>query len=302
MKTNPKNNGVVLIVDDDPDAISMLNAALCEAQMTALVALSGEQALTIARRIRPDLILMDAMMPGMDGFEACQKIKADTVIAHIPVVFMTGLSASEDMVKGFDSGGIDYVTKPIDLKALIARIRAHLVNSRIAAGARQALDTLGQHSLAVDAEGNILWSTPNTHSLLAGFGADQQWISSTLPSYLAPWLSLEAKQPLRIEDLSQPLLIKTMDSQHADEWLLVIELANKPKEEDLLREKFELTPRESEVLTWISRGKTNQEIAMILDFSPRTVNKHLEQIFRKLGVENRTTAAAVSLKYLNQFA
>ncbi|MFL2530434.1 MAG: response regulator [Porticoccaceae bacterium] len=302
MKTNPKNNGVVLIVDDDPDAISMLNTALCEAQMTALVALSGEQALTIARRIRPDLILMDAMMPGMDGFEACQKIKADAVIAHIPVVFMTGLSASEDMVKGFDSGGIDYVTKPIDLKALIARIRAHLVNSRIAAGARQALDTLGQHSLAVDIEGNILWSTPNTHSLLAGFGADQQWISNTLPSYLAPWLSREAKQPLRIEDLSQPLLIKIMDSQHADEWLLVIELANKPKEEDLLREKFELTPRESEVLTWISRGKTNQEIAMILDFSPRTVNKHLEQIFRKLGVENRTTAAAVSLKYLNQFA
>jgi DNA-binding NarL/FixJ family response regulator len=301
MKSNLKNNGVVLIVDDDPDAISMLNAALSEAQMTALVALSGEQALTIARRIRPDLILMDAMMPGMDGFEACQKIKADAVIAHIPVVFMTGLSASEDMVKGFDSGGIDYVTKPIDLKALIARIRAHLVNSRIAAGAKQALDTMGQYSLAVDAEGNILWSTPNTHSLLAGFGADQQWISSTLSTYIAPWLEQGGKQPLRIEDLSQPLLIKTMDNQQADEWLLLIELANKPKEEDLLREKFELTPRESEVLTWISRGKTNQEIAMILDFSPRTVNKHLEQIFRKLGVENRTTAAAVSLKYLNQF-
>ena len=302
MKTNPKKNGVVLIVDDDPVAISMLNLALSDEQMTVLVALSGEQAITIARRIRPDLILMDAMMPGMDGFEACQKIKADAVIAHIPVVFMTGLSASEDMVKGFDSGGIDYVTKPIDLKALIARIRAHLVNSRIAAGAKQALDTLGQYSLAVHAEGNILWSATNTHNLLAGFGADKQWISSTLSAYIAPWLEQGGKQPLRIEDLSQPLLIKTMDSQQADEWLLLIELANKPKEEDLLREKFELTPRESEVLTWISRGKTNQEIAMILDFSPRTVNKHLEQIFRKLGVENRTTAAAVSLKYLNQFA
>ena len=270
--------------------------------MTALVALSGEQALTIARRIRPDLILMDAMMPGMDGFEACQKIKSDTVIAHIPVVFMTGLSASEDMVKGFDSGGIDYVTKPIDLKALIARIRAHLVNSRIAVGARQALDTLGQNSLAVDATGNILWSTPNTHSLLASYGADQQWISTTLPIYIAPWLEAGAKEPLLIEDLSEPLLVKTMDKELAEERLLVIEPANKPKEEDLLREKFELTPRESEVLTWISRGKTNQEIAIILDFSPRTVNKHLEQIFRKLGVENRTTAAAVSLKYLNQFA
>jgi DNA-binding NarL/FixJ family response regulator len=302
MKSNPNNNGVVLIVDDDPDAISMLNAALSEAQMTALVALSGEQALTIARRIRPDLILMDAMMPGMDGFEACQKIKSDTVIAHIPVVFMTGLSASEDMVKGFDSGGIDYVTKPIDLKALIARIRAHLVNSRIAVGARQALDTLGQNSLAVDAEGNILWSTPNTHSLLASYGADQQWISNTLPIYIAPWLEAGAVEPLLIEDLSEPLLVKTMDKEVAEERLLVIEPANKPREEDLLRDKFELTPRESEVLTWISRGKTNQEIAMILDFSPRTVNKHLEQIFRKLGVENRTTAAAVSLKYLNQFS
>ena len=300
MKSNPKNNGVVLIVDDDPDAISMLNAALSEANMTALVALSGEQALTIARRIRPDLILMDAMMPGMDGFEACQKIKSDTVIAHIPVVFMTGLSASEDMVKGFDSGGIDYVTKPIDLKALIARIRAHLVNSRIAVGARQALDTLGQNSLAVDTEGNILWSTPNTHSPLAGYGADQQWISDILPTYIAPWLESGALEPLLIDDLSQPLLVKTMDKELSEERLLVMEPANKPKEEDLLREKFELTPRESEVLVWISRGKTNQEIAIILDFSPRTVNKHLEQIFRKLGVENRTTAAAVSLKYLNQ--
>jgi DNA-binding NarL/FixJ family response regulator len=300
MKSNPKNNGVVLIVDDDPDAISMLNAALSEANMTALVALSGEQALTIARRIRPDLILMDAMMPGMDGFEACQKIKSDTVIAHIPVVFMTGLSASEDMVKGFDSGGIDYVTKPIDLKALIARIRAHLVNSRIAVGARQALDTLGQNSLAVDAEGNILWSTPNTHSLLAGYGADQRWISDILPTYIAQWLISGALEPLLIDDLSQPLLVKTMDKELSEERLLVMEPANKPREEDLLREKFELTPRESEVLVWISRGKTNQEIAIILDFSPRTVNKHLEQIFRKLGVENRTTAAAVSLKYLNQ--
>jgi DNA-binding NarL/FixJ family response regulator len=301
MKSNPKNNGVVLIVDDDPDAISMLNAALSEANMTALVALSGEQALTIARRIRPDLILMDAMMPGMDGFEACQKIKSDTVIAHIPVVFMTGLSASEDMVKGFDSGGIDYVTKPIDLKALIARVRAHLVNSRIAVGARQALDTLGQNSLEVDTEGNILWSTPNTHSLLASFGANQQWISDMLPTYIAPWLESGALEPLLIDDLSQPLLVKTMDKVLSEERLLLMEPANKPKEEDLLRKKFALTPRESEVLIWITRGKTNQEIAIILDFSPRTVNKHLEQIFRKLGVENRTTAAAVSLKYLNKY-
>ena len=81
---------------------------------------------------------------------------------------------------------------------------------------------------------------------------------------------------------------------------MVVELANKPNEADLLKDKFGLTAREAEVLTWIAKGKTNHEIAIILDFSPRTANKHLEQIFRKLNVENRTTAAAISLRYLSQ--
>jgi CheY-like chemotaxis protein len=118
MKTNITFSGVVLIVDDNPETMSMLNATLSEVGLTVLVALSGEQALTIARRIKPDIILMDAMMPEMDGFEACRRIKADAVIAHIPVIFMTGLSASEDMVRGFDAGGIDYVTKPINVQGI----------------------------------------------------------------------------------------------------------------------------------------------------------------------------------------
>ena len=300
MKTNTTFSGVVLIVDDNPETMSMLNATLSEVGLTVLVALSGEQALTIARRIKPDIILMDAMMPEMDGFEACRRIKADAVIAHIPVIFMTGLSASEDMVRGFDAGGIDYVTKPINVQGLIARMRAHLTNSRIATGARHALDTLGQHSLSIDLKGNILWSTPNTHSLMESLGASHDWITTTMPTLLAPWLTQGAKEPLLIDDLLEPLLITALESKDSDEKLLIIEPANKPKEEDLLKEKFQLTTREAEVLTWIAKGKTNHEIALILDFSPRTANKHLEQIFRKLNVENRTTAAAVSLRFLSQ--
>ena len=300
MKTNIKFNGVVLIVDDNPETMSMLNDTLSEVGLTVLVALSGEQALTIARRIKPDIILMDAMMPEMDGFEACRRIKADAVIAHIPVIFMTGLSASEDMVRGFDAGGIDYVTKPINVEGLIARMRAHLTNSRIATGARQALDTLGQHSLSVDLKGNILWSTPNTHSMMESLGASHDWITTIVPTLLSPWLAQGAQEPLLVDDLSKPLLVTALESKDTDEKLLLIEPANKPKEEDLLKAKFELTTREAEVLTWIAKGKTNHEIALILDFSPRTANKHLEQIFRKLNVENRTTAAAVSLRYLSQ--
>jgi DNA-binding NarL/FixJ family response regulator len=256
--------------------------------------------LTIAKRIKPEIILMDGMMPEMDGFEACRLIKADALIAHIPVIFMTGLNASEDIVRGFDAGGIDYITKPIDLQGLIARIGAQLTNSRIANGARQALDSLGQYSLSVDLRGKILWSTPNTHRLMDSSGATQEWIAKTLPASLRPWLAEGAKQPLRLDNLNQPLLVTALEAQDSDERLLVIELANKPNEEDLLKEKFGLTAREAEVLTWITKGKTNHEIAIILDFSPRTANKHLEQIFRKLNVENRTTAAAISLRYLSQ--
>jgi len=300
MKSKSKCNGVVLIVDDSPETISMLNAALSEVGLTVLVALSGQQALTIAKRIKPEIILMDAMMPEMDGFEACRRIKADALIAHIPVIFMTGLNASEDIVRGFDAGGIDYITKPIDIQGLVARIGAQLANSRIANGARQALDTLGQYSLSVDMSGKILWSTPNTHRLMDSSGATQDWIANSLPASLQPWLTLGAKQPLRLDDLAQPLLFSALESEVGDERLLVVELANKPNEADLLKDKFGLTAREAEVLTWIAKGKTNHEIAIILDFSPRTANKHLEQIFRKLNVENRTTAAAISLRYLSQ--
>ncbi|MDG1496170.1 MAG: response regulator transcription factor [Porticoccaceae bacterium] len=300
MNSKSKCSGVVLIVDDSPETISMLNASLSEVGLTVLVALSGAQALTIAKRIKPEIILMDGMMPEMDGFEACRLIKADALIAHIPVIFMTGLNASEDIVRGFDAGGIDYITKPIDMQGLIARIGAQLTNSRIANGARQALDSLGQHSLSVDLRGKILWSTPNTHRLMDSSGATQEWIAKTLPASLRPWLAEGAKQPLRLDNLNQPLLVTALQAQDSDERLLAIELANKPNEEDLLKEKFGLTAREAEVLTWITKGKTNHEIAIILDFSPRTANKHLEQIFRKLNVENRTTAAAISLRYLSQ--
>ncbi len=300
MKTNKNFNGVVLVVDDNSETINMLNLTLSEVGLTVLVALSGEQALTIARRIQPDIILMDAMMPEMDGFEVCRRIKADAIIAHIPVIFMTGLTASEDMVRGFDAGGIDYVTKPINLDGLMARIHAHLTNSKIASGARHALDTLGQHSLSVDMTGNVLWSTPNTHSLMESFGANHEWITEAMPQLLKPWLAAGASEPLLVDELAEPMLVTAVASQTEEEKLLLIEPANKPKEEDLLKEKFNLTTREAEVLTWIAKGKTNHEIALILDFSPRTANKHLEQIFRKLNVENRTAAAAVTLRFLSE--
>ncbi len=124
---------VILVVDDSPDSLGMIHHALDQAGLTALVALEGEQALGIAEKMVPDLVLMDAVMPNLDGFETCRRLKRHPELAAVPVIFMTGLTDSEDVVRGLEAGGVDYVTKPVRPDELIARIRVHLNNARVTA-------------------------------------------------------------------------------------------------------------------------------------------------------------------------
>jgi len=215
--------GVILIVDDTPDNLALLSDALDEVGYMVLVALDGLSALSRIQRRRPDLILLDAMMPGLDGFETCQRIKADPATADIPVLFMTALTDSEHVVKGFEAGGIDYVTKPINTEEVLARVASHLRTARILQTARAASQA----------------------------------------------------QPLTLND----------EPAYAT-----------------LSARFQLTEREVEVLRWVACGKTNRDIGDILGLSPRTVNKHLEHVYVKLGVETRTAATSVALSAMAERA
>ena len=103
----------VLVVDDTPDTLGFLTAALEQASLTVLVATDGASAIKLLAHVTPDLILMDAVMPGMDGFETCRQIKADPALSHLPVIFMTGLTDTQHVVLGLEAGGVDYVAKPI---------------------------------------------------------------------------------------------------------------------------------------------------------------------------------------------
>ena len=152
------------------------------------------------------------MMPGLNGFDTCRRIKAQVELEDVPVLFMTALTESEHVLAGFEAGGIDYVTKPIHPEQVVARVAAHLRTARTLQSARQA-------------------QAP----------ADEKQIQATLT------------------------------------------------------ERFQLTGREVEVLHWVSCGKTNRDIGDILGLSPRTVNKHLEHVYVKLGVETRTAAAAIAM-------
>lgn len=292
---------VVLVVDDAPDTITLLNDVLDAAGMTVLVALEGNQALAIAERMTPDIILLDAIMPNMDGFETCRRLKRLPGCAHVPVIFMTGLSDSEHVVMGLEAGGVDYITKPINPDELVARMRVHLANARLTLSVRAALDTAGHNVFACDADGQVRWLTPQTAHLFDTCGAPPDWAQNALPQQLSQWLAT-APDPTRnlpLRGLERPLQVSLLGRSVSGEILLRLIDLEGPTEAQRLRDGFPVTEREAEVLLWIAKGKTNREIGQILSLSPRTINKHLEQVFRKLGVENRTSAAAMALRVLN---
>jgi DNA-binding NarL/FixJ family response regulator len=294
---------IVLVVDDSPATLSMLTAALEEAGMTVLVATEGAQALAMVDKVTPDVILMDAVMPDMDGFRTTNALKANKNSLHVPVIFMTGLSDTEHVIKGFQAGGIDYVTKPIVPDELIARIRVHVANARQAQSARTALDASGRYLLAANRNGKVLWCTPQASKLLSSLLEDTAEVGM-LPDNVRDWLQQGpgdgAVRDTSIKLISsrsgQSVMLTRVGAIGADEYLLRLKIQDIEPLELQLRQKFSLTTREAEVLRWIAEGKSNRDVASILDVSPRTVNKHLEQIFTKLGVENRTAAAAVVMR------
>lgn len=287
----PDRKPVILAVDDDADTLSMMSAILEKAGMTALVAQDGKSALALLEHALPDLILMDAMMPRMDGFEAACALKADARFAHIPVIFLTGLAEPENVVKGFDSGGVDYITKPIVPEVMLARVRAHQSNARLTQSARAALDVSGTPLLAVNAAGKVLWVTPK--------GADRLG-SGNWRTALSPRLAEIVAGKLDDAALPGGHFASFIGEAQPGEYLLRLKDAGAPSESAVLRQVFALTDRESEVLVWIAKGKSNRDTAAILNCSPRTINKHLEQIYQKLDVENRTAAAMKVIQALSE--
>lgn len=302
MPMNATPRSAILVADDSAETLSMLSDVLEGAGFTAFVALRGDRALSIAKQVTPDLILLDALMPGMDGFETCRALKRDPALSRVPVIFMTGLAEPEDVVRGLEAGGVDYVTKPVVPQELLARIRVHLANARLERSARAALDSSGRYLLAADESGNLLWWTPQAGALMVGVLDEPLSVRAPLQEVLATALA-DTPDPARL-NIALPraggagVKVQGVARLAPGEILLrvsEVEDSAAPGMEDRLRETYQVSAREAEVLSWIAQGKTNRDIAEILDVSPRTVNKHLERIFRKIGVENRTAAAAIVL-------
>ncbi|MFW6212016.1 MAG: response regulator [Spirochaetota bacterium] len=128
----------ILIVDDNTNNLGVLYRYLDDVGFTVLVSQDGERAVHLAAHQQPDLILLDIMLPGIDGFETCRQIKANAETTDIPIIFISALTDVQDKVRGFQAGGVDYVTKPFNQEEVLARINAHVTIKR----QREELDAL----------------------------------------------------------------------------------------------------------------------------------------------------------------
>lgn len=294
MNFNSESN-IVLVVDDVPENLAVLHDALDESGFTVLVANNGETALTRAAEAQPHIILLDAIMPGMDGFETCRHLKSNLATRHIPVVFMTGLTEAEHVVAAFDAGGNDYVTKPLRTSEVLARIASHMQTARLMDQARTALDAFGNAVIAMTPrDGKVVWQTPLARTLMQGYMADAElpaWLQAT---QLAHSLG-QSHPPLTLSRGSRRLIFSAAEFSENEQWMIVLREESDTAQIEKLMATFKLTQRESEVLNWVIKGKTNRDIGDILGTSPRTINKHLEHVFVKLGVETRTSAASVAM-------
>ena len=286
---------IVLVVDDMPRSIGALCSELEDNGYTVLVAVDGASALARLDVVTPDVLLLDAQMPGLDGFETCRRLKSNPAWSHIPVIFMTGLSETDHIVKGFEAGGVDYVVKPVRTPEVLARLSTHVRNARSARLARDAIDIGGHGVVMVDRHERIVWRSPQAQEWLREFFDDDAaclgWLNQ--PTHTGDLRSITRRD----RTLSARRLGAAGETTEIGEtmWLLGVRAVDLPVSR---LATASLTPRETEVLTWIAKGKTNRDIGDILGMSPRTVNKHLEHVFEKLGVETRAAAAALASREL----
>src|SRR6185369_187206 len=234
MASESVRRDTILVVDDTPETLGLLTDTLDHAGFTVLIATDGESALELLDQITPDLVLMDAVMPGMSGFESCRRIKQEKLLANLPVIFMTGLSESEHVIEGLASGGVDYVTKPIIVDELLARIRVHLANARAAQGAGEALDASGRFLFATDRTGKLLWCTPKAKEILADSGLQGMLAEQVLRLRSGQGMtSPNAKVALEVG--ARRLEITAVSSVGPDEWLFRLTETAVVVEEEVLQ-------------------------------------------------------------------
>ncbi|MCD2518604.1 diguanylate cyclase [Massilia sp. G4R7] len=175
----PARQAAILIVDDAPASLGLLHDLLRAQGYRTFVATSGERALDLAERVQPDLILLDVMLPGLDGLETCRRLKSEPATADIPVIFVSACSSTEDIVAGFDCGAADYIAKPLRPPEVCARVRAQLrfrsasqVDTHQARHLRMIVEGMDEGLMLLGLDGRIQYANPASERCLGYSGSE----------------------------------------------------------------------------------------------------------------------------------
>jgi DNA-binding response OmpR family regulator len=237
--------GAVLVVDDALDSLSMLCDALAAERYAVLVARDSSEALQRLEMTLPDAVLLDALMPGKNGFELCRQIKSEPAWSHVPVIFMTGLSETEQIVHAFSCGGVDYVIKPLKIPEVLARLSAHIRSANAARLAREAVDIAGMGIVLLDRHGRVSWRSPQAIRFLEeAFGHSPDALTVT------GWLQEAAQSQQTLKALPNGNRIHARRLGEAEFGETMILLRQQTSENASLSTRLPdifLTPREAEV-------------------------------------------------------
>ena len=243
----------ILVIDDNTTNLNILLDYLNELSYRVLIAPSGEQALQRLQYARPDVILLDIMMPGIDGFETCRRLKADDTTKDIPVIFMTALTETVDKVRGFSVGGVDYITKPFQHEEVLARVKTHLTIRKLQQELRQQNETLERYAEMLAQKNDELKAKnaelDEKNSQLNLLNADKDKFFSIIAHDL--------RNPIgALRELPQ-LIAENLDNYSKDELRRLIAM-----QRDAARNLFELLEN---LLTWsrMQRG--------LIDFNPEPI-------------------------------
>ncbi|MEN8210365.1 MAG: response regulator [Thermodesulfobacteriota bacterium] len=268
INSSVEDDAVIMIVDDSPASLKLLTDILASQGFDVRQALNGQMALEAVKQQLPDLIILDIRMPEMDGLEVCRQLQNDGDTRKVPVIFISGLSDSDDKIQAFEAGGLDYITKPFQEAEVLARVKLHLALSRM----KQGLEKLVQRRTIKLEESNTALKVLLEHRRSERQKFEESVITH-INSLVMPYLKRLKESHL---DQQQEALADVIES-NLDE--ITSQFSG-----ELYARAAGLTRREMEVAALIKIGKTNMEMADLLYISEHAVSFHRQNLRKKLGL------------------
>ncbi len=268
----------VLIVDDDPFGIIQLQTLLKDSGYELMTASDGASALETVSRQLPDIILLDIVMPEMNGYETCRRLKDKENSEDIPIIFLSGLHSTEEKINAFEAGGVDYITKPFSEKEVLIRLRTHLTLHRLNKRLMHELENRDEE--LQNTESKVQDANTTLKVLLSAIEEEKKELAERVQFKAEKLILPKVREITEEEDAGKKeALIKAIE--HAFQEI------TRPFVPGGVELGKTLSPAELQIVNLIKQGKASKDISDICNISVSTISSHRKMIRKKLGITNR---------------